>query len=508
MEPERQVEIQLGHLCNNRCVFCVSGQRTQMGEARPLPVAPALERISEARAAGHTKITLLGGEPTLQPGFLGVVAHCAALGFEEVVVFTNGVRTARAEFIDAVLATGAKVTWRISIQGGTEAAHVRTTGKPRSFQRILRTLENLRAREAPVTVNMCVVASNIDSVPAFPELVERFGIRQLHLDLMRPLDAGKRTETELRAMMPRLRELVAPLSTMIAGFEARLPGFDVNIGNLPYCVAPHLAPWIHHDGSMTQTVAIDGDDRLSRPWNKYLTKRRDKIKPDRCRECVFDDACSGVFETYARMHGTDELVPVSSSQLAGADPGGRLLARRLRPLTRALRARGFDCWERGAAEIEVARDGGRFVIAREAGPARCRDFGITVAACPDPADALVELASLLDQDYGTIVPLACPPSERTIAARLRRLSDAAPFPRLRWRRTEVRPGRAEAWFDADDGGGAVVWFTEEGRRAGGGYRPVGEPTAGLREGLGHVLRALRPRLDASSMSAERGGPKA
>ncbi|HJL24393.1 MAG TPA: radical SAM protein, partial [Polyangiaceae bacterium LLY-WYZ-15_(1-7)] len=199
MEPERQVEIQLGHLCNNRCLFCVSGQRTAMGEARPMAAAPILERLDAAYAAGHRKLTLLGGEPTLQPAFLEVVQHAVDLGFEEIVVFTNGVRTARAELVDAVLATGGRFTWRISIQGATEEAHCRTTGKPRSFQRILRTLAHLRERDQRVTVNMCVVGSNVASVPRFPELVERWGVEQLHLDLMRPLDAGERSEAELRA---------------------------------------------------------------------------------------------------------------------------------------------------------------------------------------------------------------------------------------------------------------------------------------------------------------------
>ncbi len=501
VEPARQVEIQLGHMCNNRCVFCVSGQRTAMGEARPLPMGPVLERISQARAAGHGKITLLGGEPTLQPGFIEVVRHCAALGFEEVVVFTNGVRTARPEVVDEILATGANVTWRISIQGATEAAHVRTTRKPRSFRRILRTLEHLQARGARITINMCVVTSNYASVSFFPDLVERCGAQQLHLDLVRPLDAGQRSEAELRAMMPRLTDLVAPLTAMIEGFEARMPGFDVNIGNLPYCVAPHLAPWIHHDGSMTETVAIDGDNALSRPWNKYLTKRRDKIKNKGCRQCLFDDRCSGVFETYARFYGTDELVPLSPADLARADPARRLLARHLRPLLRHLRSLGFECWERGDAEVEVARDGTRFRLARDAGPARYDGFGVaTLASPPQDGGATRALAEALAAHHEPIVPLGALPAERSIALRLRRMSAAAPFPRLRWRQLEVVRGRAEATFESDDGGCALVWLTETSGRAGGGYELRSEATDGLREGLRHVLQALRPRSVARPSS--------
>ena len=66
-----QVEIQLGHLCNNRCVFCVSGQLTAQGRARPLPTAPALAALDAAAARGARTVTFLGGEPTLQASFAG-----------------------------------------------------------------------------------------------------------------------------------------------------------------------------------------------------------------------------------------------------------------------------------------------------------------------------------------------------------------------------------------------------------------------------------------------------
>ncbi len=245
VEPKKQIEIQLGHMCNNRCVFCVSGQETAKGQAGPMDVAPMLAEIGKAYAGGHRKLTLLGGEPTLQPGFLDVLRHAVALGFEEIVIFTNGVKTARPAFLDEILATGGKFTWRISIQGATEASHEETTLKDGSFARILRTMTLLRDRGERITVNMCVVSSNYASVSAFPALLGPFGVTQLHLDMVRPLDAGERTEAELRAMIPRYSDMVPALTEMARGFP---PGFDVNVGNLPYCIAPELEPLLHQYG--------------------------------------------------------------------------------------------------------------------------------------------------------------------------------------------------------------------------------------------------------------------
>ncbi len=503
MEPDRQVEIQLGHMCNNRCVFCVSGQRTSMGEALPLAVEPLVARIREAYAGGHRKITLLGGEPTLQPGFFTVVRECVSLGFEEIVLFTNGVKAARPGFIDEVRATGGRFTWRISLQGGTKESHERTTRKPGSFDRVLRTLEALRDRGERITVNMCVVASNFESVDRFPELLVRFGVRQLHLDMMRPADAGVRTGAELREMMPPYSEMVGPLTRMVAGFP---DGFDVNIGNLPYCVAPELARWIHHDGQYTDTIAIGQKDELSRPWNKYFVKRRDKLKPPSCRECVFEPQCNGVFEAYERFHGTAELVPVGHGRLARIDPERRFVALRARPLVAALE--GWTAHERGDAEIHLTReDEPDLAVALRrsdaAGAVGLFDgFGVHVLSAPADRDrALAALRDLGEQLAASgarvIHPLgddALGLGARSIEVRLRRLRSAAPFGDLVWRGVTSRDGGRLLEMDLVGPAGerAVVWLGEEGRRATGGYRVEGDaPTPALVEGLRAVMAAVR-----------------
>src|SRR4026207_561764 len=106
-------EIQPGHLCNNRCVFCSSGQLTQMKIARPVPLEPIIEALEEARAAGAVPLTFLGGEPTSHKRFLEILAKAVALGFEHIVIFTNGVMFPHPGFIESVTALG-NFEWRIS----------------------------------------------------------------------------------------------------------------------------------------------------------------------------------------------------------------------------------------------------------------------------------------------------------------------------------------------------------------------------------------------------------
>ena len=519
-------------MCNNRCVFCVSGQRTAMREAFPIEAAPVLEKLREGRAQGMRKVTLLGGEPTLQPGFFDVVRGAVALGFEEVVLFTNGVKTARLQFVDEVLATGGNFTWRLSFQGATALAHERTTKKLGSFMRLRETMVNLRERGQRITVNMCVVRSNFASVAEFPALLLPFGVEQLHLDMVRPLDAGVRSDEEMRDMLPRYGDMVAPLSAMIERFECERPGFDVNIGNLPYCIAPTLAPWIHHDGESTFTVAVDDRDQLSEAWDKYEVKRRDKLKLASCAACVFDGQCSGVFETYARHHGIEELVPVTVERLAVLDPQQRLFVVHVRPLVAGLTGWALPAPFTALAVHENSRDGevvlrvtgaaGAFATlalrrgGRGAGGVAGTDrFSLHLLDAHDGGAAVVGLlravmARLCEGDdvvmLHTVAEDAGFQSARwaalgrgldwRLAQCLGRLRAGAPFGTLRWREVRVTAEGREAavTLDTSDGNTVTLALALKGAGVVGGYhlaRAVTGDSSALVGAVRSAMEALR-----------------
>ena len=115
----QQIEIQLGHMCNNVCLFCVSGQMTQQKLAKRIPLESIVAVLEEARGRGVERVTFLGGEPTIQPSFLPALQRAIDLGFSDIVIFTNLVRGREPRFLERVSKMG-KFSWRISIQGGNE----------------------------------------------------------------------------------------------------------------------------------------------------------------------------------------------------------------------------------------------------------------------------------------------------------------------------------------------------------------------------------------------------
>jgi MoaA/NifB/PqqE/SkfB family radical SAM enzyme len=544
-----QFEIQLGHLCNNRCVFCVSGQLTSRGEAPLLAAGDLLAALDDAWSKGHRRVTLLGGEPTIQPYFMDVLRHALGLGFE-VVIFSNGSKPGRTALADEVAAAGgARVEWRFSFQGATREAHERTTRRRGSFAQLVRALERARGHGHRVTVNMCVVRQNYDSVDLFPELLVPRGVSQLHLDMVNPYDTGTLSEEGITAMMPRYSDLVPPLERMIERFPE---GFDVNVGNLPYCVAPHLARFIHHGGERTWTVTANdhGEGELASGRRKYTLKQAFKSKPEACKQCVFDDRCSGVFDAYADRFGTGELRPVLPGQLAGLDTGGHFFSLRAAKLLRAALRRAalpapftrVRVTELGPREVELC------CLARAGDGATAETPALVLSIVPPPEGAFAtdvfaarventtlgpqELLATLHRLWDAILAAAARPLHppgpdvaaalphdvgqslpRAVAARLARLRRSAPFGELSWVRADEVPGGVELTLQSPGGERVIAWVTEVAGQARSGYRvepasPGGAVarTEALMAGVRCLLVGLG-RLPEAALAADAAGPR-
>lgn len=425
-------EIQLGHLCNNRCVFCSSGQLTAMKIARAVPLEPILEALEAARAAGAWHLTFLGGEPTTHKRFLEVVAKAVELGFEHVVIFTNGVMFPHPGFIDSVVALG-KFEWRISIQGATDEAHVATTERPDSFRRILHGLGELQRRGQLVTANMCVNERSYRSLPEYPALLKQYGVRQLHIDIVRPESTGERNQEYLREIMPRYSDMAPYYDEMLAGFDRWDPDFDVNVGNLPYCILPKWGSRIHHGGQETVTKSADATG-LEDSMNKYEWHGSLRTYVPGCDECVFRSRCTGIFRVYLELHGKDEFRPVSRADLLALDPTRRNFVLLVEPHLRALRAAltspkdvppSWRCERessedrRRQVEMTFQHDSGaraRFVLVA---PGRGRAPMITC----DTYDVDVEVdGGVPEHDFATLL--------KWVHARLAEASDGASMPVL------------------------------------------------------------------------------
>ena len=86
------LRVSLTDACNLRCVYCMPAQMTFRPRDELLSDAELRRLITLFAAAGFRKIRFTGGEPTLRPSLVDLVAHAAKTpGIASVGLTTNGV---------------------------------------------------------------------------------------------------------------------------------------------------------------------------------------------------------------------------------------------------------------------------------------------------------------------------------------------------------------------------------------------------------------------------------
>ena len=116
-DSRRNVEINIGKACNNRCVFCLDGmpKREDRSYMKFEVMKAELERW---HSAGHRSVGFLGGEPTTYPKIVQSVAYAKNLGFERIAIATNATKLRLHRFTDKLIDAGlTRVT--ISMHGHT-----------------------------------------------------------------------------------------------------------------------------------------------------------------------------------------------------------------------------------------------------------------------------------------------------------------------------------------------------------------------------------------------------
>lgn len=310
MAPRRTLELALDYRCNLRCLGCRACQ--DGGERLSPERAAALLR--EARAAGARTAWLGGGEPTLRDDLPALVRRARALGFEEVVVQTNGLRLAYPAYVRALVEAGVTAV-RVNAKSHRAEVHDRLSGVDGAHALLLRALEHLAALASPVRVAADVLLAR-STAADLPETIAFFadrGVRAFALWLLSAADsdagagAGADADAEVAAEVPRLSDLVSPLeraASVAAGRGVALQSFHT-----PPCTLPPAlrALWQPASG-LAMTVVDPGGHAFALESSPFEGGAR----VEACASCAARDACGGPRADYLALHGAGEFRALSS----------------------------------------------------------------------------------------------------------------------------------------------------------------------------------------------------
>ena len=153
----RNVYLYVTEACQLRCEHCYMGER--LTSARKMPMPQIAEWLTTWRRMGGSKVTILGGEPTLHPDFGDAVHYANKLGFEDVITTTN----AQAPALRKLRKLGPEdfAYVQVSLDGGNAASHDTIRGQG-TFDTALRTTAELTRRGFDTRIICTVNQANKD----------------------------------------------------------------------------------------------------------------------------------------------------------------------------------------------------------------------------------------------------------------------------------------------------------------------------------------------------------
>lgn len=293
-----------GYSCSNNCRFCVGSEKRSLPEKT---TAELLREVAEARGKGAEVLELIGGEVTIRPDFLKVVAAAKKLGIQEVVTATNGRIFSDKAFAAAAVKAGLD-SIIFSVHGPNPEIHDGLTCAPGSFAQLRKGLANLKALGfRRINGNTTVVRQNARHLPAIARFYVSQRIRNVEYIFVDPNYGGAREQFE--ELVPRISAAAPWMRRALdignaAGFDqwkvryVPLCYFKGYLGQISEMNERRLFDTQHWAPDFRNTDAIGSRHRLARR------------KTARCRGCAAENICEGIWTEYLRRFGDEELKPL------------------------------------------------------------------------------------------------------------------------------------------------------------------------------------------------------
>lgn len=326
-DKRRNVEINVGKACNNRCVFCMDGL-PKAEDRSYMPWEQMREEISRWAASGHRSLGFLGGEPTTYRFLPDAIAHARAEGFTRVAIATNAVRLRKQDYTQQLVDAGlTRVT--VSMHAHTAPLEAKLTRVPKVFDKKVEALHHLVRHHAAgdlvdgVSVNIVLNGWNYRSLPKMMKFFyETIGLDDIRVNFMRPEGYAEGN-----------RELSAPFSEVVPVLMKAILLSEYHFkrtftfGGFPLCVLPRqlresetlLRKYMGEYRDLSTDCSIRNDsigfgieqvdlaEQRAR-FNWQERKRYDLKSPvESCFGCRKVALCEGIWNGYLHIHGDGEF---------------------------------------------------------------------------------------------------------------------------------------------------------------------------------------------------------
>jgi len=296
----KRIDIKINFKCNNCCKFCVQGDKRHWCVDK---TTNEIKDILEDSRKGYDEVVFTGGEPTIRPDIIDLVAYAKNLDYR-ILIQSNGRMFAYKDFCESLVNAGAR-QFALSIHGHKAELHDFLTGVKGSFKQTVAGIENLSSYLSLfgnlIATNTVITNLNYRFLPDISKLLISLGIREYQFAFPHILGSA---EFNQKWLIPSKKK-IAPY--VRKGLEIGIKNKRrVRVEAIPYCFLKGYEDCVS-DKSIPDTKVFDIHLTNSfENWRKNVGKSKGKA----CRSCKFFECCEGPWREYPEIYGWSEFKPV------------------------------------------------------------------------------------------------------------------------------------------------------------------------------------------------------
>lgn len=293
--------IQLTRRCNQHCIICSNPENENT-----LSLARAKKEIDDLIKEGYDGIIFSGGEPTLYPELLPVIAYCKKKKISARII-TNGQRTADLKFTKGLAGAGLDHV-HLSIYSYKPRIQAKLSQNKDSFANIQKSLENFVKLDITVDINTAINKYNADHLSRTVRWVVKNYPFIRHF-VFNNLDPYMNRASENADTIPCLNDFELELHRALEFLSSNKKTFRVE--RVPLCYLTDF----EHVSTETRKI-VKNENRAV-----YFLDQRGKVSQEdwhykqgaKCQSCGLKDICAGLYGA-GKFYFEEELSPVFSGK--------------------------------------------------------------------------------------------------------------------------------------------------------------------------------------------------
>lgn len=297
----QRLDLKLTFQCNNRCVFCVQGDKR---DHEPDRADAQIRSELKARRETCDGVVFTGGEVTLRPDLPELIAYAKALDYRSIQIQSNGRRMSYKPYLDALIDAGANEI-APALHGATSATHDALTRAKGSFVQTVRGIKHAHRRGVRVVLNTVIVRQNQHELVAMVRLFSRLGVAQAQFAFVHALGTAEQNFDDVLARYPAIAQQLR--QALLLGESL---GMRMMTEAVPYCWMDGLERFVAEQ-FMPPTAILDGGNTI----DSYADYRwsEGKAHGPPCETCTFAALCEGPWREYPEKFGWADFSPRSDA---------------------------------------------------------------------------------------------------------------------------------------------------------------------------------------------------